>query len=137
MLCLVKPPRDELVAEVLLAMIDTLRDDFDVADLLYTLTTACVELFDVDAAGILLIDQQHRLVPVAATHDGSDHLEQLQIMTREGPCLDAVHAVGTVHCDDWTRTPNVGRSSFARRVPRATGRHMRCRWPCAATSSVV
>lgn len=59
-------------------------------DLLYTLTTACVELLDVDAAGILLIDEQGHLVPVAAPHDGSEHLEQLQILTREGPCFDAV-----------------------------------------------
>ncbi len=95
-----KAPRDELIAEVMLAMTDTLRDDFDVAGLLYTLTTACVELFDVDAAGMLLIDEQGQLVPLAATHDGSEHLERLQIMTREGPCLDAVRGVDTVRCDD-------------------------------------
>ena len=95
-----KASRDELIAEVMLAMTDTLRDDFDVAGLLYTLTTACVELFDVAAAGMLLIDEQGRLVPLAATHDGSERLERLQIMTREGPCLDAVRTVDTVRCDD-------------------------------------
>ena len=58
----------------MVALTDTLRDDFDVADVLYTLTTACVELLDVDAA----------------THDGSEHLERLQVVVREGPCLDAV-----------------------------------------------
>jgi GAF domain-containing protein len=97
---LVRASRAELIAEVMLAMTDTSRDDFDVAGLLYTLTTACVELFDVDAAGMLLIDEHGRLVPVAATHDGSEHLERLQIMTREGPCVDAVRAVDTVGCDD-------------------------------------
>jgi hypothetical protein len=50
----VKASRDELVAEVVVALTDTLRDDFDVADLLYTLTTACSELLDADAAGMLL-----------------------------------------------------------------------------------
>jgi transcriptional regulator with GAF, ATPase, and Fis domain len=71
-----------------------------VADVLYTLTTACVELLDVDAAGILLIDDQGRLVPVAATHDGSEHLERLQVMVREGPCLDAVRAIKAVSSID-------------------------------------
>jgi GAF domain-containing protein len=49
---------------------------------------------------MLLVDDHGRLVPVAATHDGSDHLERLQIMTREGPCLDAVRSVHIVRCDD-------------------------------------
>jgi transcriptional regulator with GAF, ATPase, and Fis domain len=92
----VRTPRDELVAEVVIALTDTLRADFDVADMLYTLTTACVELLDVDAAGMLLVDEKGRLAPVAATHDGSDSLERLQILIREGPCLDAVRAVTTV-----------------------------------------
>ena len=96
----VRTPRDELVAEVVLALTDTLRDDFDVADMLYTLTTACVALLDVDAAGIVLIDEQGRLVPVAATHDGSEHLERLQVMVREGPCLDAVRAIKAVSSID-------------------------------------
>ena len=68
-------PRDELVAEVVVALTDTLSDGFDVADLLYTLTTACVELLDVDAAGVLLVDEQGLVVPVAATHGGSANLE--------------------------------------------------------------
>ena len=96
-------PRDELIAEVVVALTDTLRDDFDVADLLYTLTTACVELLDVDAAGVLLIDEHGGLIPVAATHDGSEHLERLQIMTREGPCVDAVRAIEPVHSVDLDR----------------------------------
>ncbi|HEY2224945.1 GAF and ANTAR domain-containing protein [Actinomycetospora sp.] len=93
-------PRDELIAEVVVALTDTLRDDFDVADMLYTLTTACTELLDVDAAGMLLIDDEGRLVPVAATHDGSANLERLQVMIREGPCLDAVKVVKAVSCVD-------------------------------------
>jgi transcriptional regulator with GAF, ATPase, and Fis domain len=96
----VRTSRDELVAEVVVALTDTLRDDFDVADVLYTLTTACVELLDVDAAGMLLIDDQGRLVPVAATHDGSEHLERLQVMIREGPCLDAVEGIKAVSAVD-------------------------------------
>ena len=96
----VRAPPAELIAEVMLALTDTSREDFDVAELLYTLTTACVELFDIDAAGMLLIDEQGRLVPVAATHDGSEHLERLQIMTRAGPCVDAVRGMHIVGCDD-------------------------------------
>jgi GAF domain-containing protein len=110
-------PRDELVAEVVVALTDTLSDGFDVADLLYTLTTACVELLDVDAAGVLLVDEQGRLVPVAATHGGSANLENLQILFKEGPCLDAVRASGTVHStdldDDVDRWPAFARQARA------------------------
>jgi GAF domain-containing protein len=96
----VKAGRDELVAEVVVALTDTLRDDFDVADMLYTLTTACSELLDVDAAGMLLIDEAGSLVPVAATHDGSENLERLQILAREGPCFDSVQTVTAVSSTD-------------------------------------
>jgi transcriptional regulator with GAF, ATPase, and Fis domain len=96
----VRTPRDELVAEVVIALTDTLRDDLDVADMLYALTTACVELLDVDAAGMLLVDERGRLVPVAATHDGSEHLERLQVLIHEGPCLDAVRALTAVSSVD-------------------------------------
>jgi GAF domain-containing protein len=110
-------PRDELIAEVLVALTDTVRDDFDVADMLYTLTTACVELLDVDAAGMLLVDEQGRLVPVAATHDGSEHLERLQVLVREGPCLDSVNANASVSSvdleDDGDRWPEFTRQARA------------------------
>jgi GAF domain-containing protein len=98
--------RDELVAEVVVALTDSLRDDFDVADMLYTLTTACVELLEVDAAGMLLVDEHGELVPVAATHDSSATLEKLQVLIREGPCLDAVLSsvpVPSVELDDDAR----------------------------------
>ena len=112
-------PRGELIAEVVVALTDTLRDDFDVADLLYTLTTACVALLDVDTAGVLLVDEQGGLIPVAATHDGSEHLERLQIMTREGPCVDAVRAAESVHSVDLDR--DAGRWPEFARQARAEG----------------
>lgn len=110
-------PRDELVAEVVVALTDTLSDGYDVADLLYTLTTACVDLLDVDAAGVLLVDEQGRLVPVAATHGSSENLENLQILIREGPCLDAVRTSEPVHSanleDDADRWPVFARQARA------------------------
>jgi GAF domain-containing protein len=106
--------RDELVAEVVVALTDTLRDDFDVADVLYTLTTACVELLDVDAAGMLLVDERGVLVPVAATHDSTENLEKLQILVSEGPCFEAVRSLGSVHSDeldDDARWPDFARQA--------------------------
>jgi GAF domain-containing protein len=106
-----------LVAEVVVALTDTVRDDFDVAAMLYTLTTACVELLDVDAAGMLLIDERGRMVPVAATHDSSENLEHLQILIREGPCLDAVRGIEPVQSvdldDDARRWPEFVRQARA------------------------
>jgi uncharacterized membrane protein YphA (DoxX/SURF4 family) len=117
----VNPPRDELVAEVIVALTDKLREDFDVADMRYTLTTACVELLDVDEAGMLLVDDEGRLVPVAATHDGSDHLERLQILVREGPCLDAVRADEPVYSLDLDGDQDAERWPAFTRQARAEG----------------
>lgn len=81
---------DQSLTETVLSLTDTGGDEFDPAELLYVLTTACVRLLDVDAAAVLLVDEDDTLVPVAATHDITDQLEKLQILERQGPCLECV-----------------------------------------------
>ena len=46
--------RETVLARTMVELADTLVDDFDVVELLTTLADRCVEMLDVDAAGIML-----------------------------------------------------------------------------------
>jgi transcriptional regulator with GAF, ATPase, and Fis domain len=68
---------------------DSLVDDYDVIDLLHRLTERCVELLQVDAAGIVLGDQRGRLNLAASSNEQVRLLELFELQTDEGPCLDS------------------------------------------------
>jgi GAF domain-containing protein len=68
---------------------DTLVDDFDVIELLHVLTSRCVDLLEVDAAGVMLADAHGRLRLVAASSERARLLELIELQGAEGPCLDA------------------------------------------------
>jgi GAF domain-containing protein len=68
---------------------DTLVDEFDVIELLHVLTGRCVELLDVDAAGVMLADAHGQLRLAAASSEQARLLELFELQNDEGPCLDA------------------------------------------------
>ena len=80
--------REQRLAEVFVELADTLVEEFDVVDLLQTLTERCVELVDTDAAGLMLDDQRGNLRLIAHTHESVHLLELFELQQREGPCLD-------------------------------------------------
>ena len=80
---------DERLVETFVELADTLTDDFDVIDFLHLLVDRCVELLDVDAAGLLLANQQGQLQLVANSNEQARLLELFQLQNDEGPCLDA------------------------------------------------
>jgi len=75
--------------ETFVELADSLIEDFDVIDLLQRLSTRCVELLDVSAAGILLIDPHGELHAIAASDENTRMLELFSLQHDQGPCVDA------------------------------------------------
>ena len=80
---------DERLIDTFVELADTLTDDFDVIDFLHLLVDRCVELFDVEAVGLLLADEHGHLRVMASSNEHARVLELFQLQNEEGPCLDA------------------------------------------------
>jgi transcriptional regulator with GAF, ATPase, and Fis domain len=83
--------REEQLVEAFVEAADTLVDDFDVIEFLHTLAGRCVQLLDVDAAGIMLADGRGQLHATAASSENARLLELFELQADAGPCLDAFH----------------------------------------------
>jgi GAF domain-containing protein len=92
--------REQLLAETFVLLADTLVDDYDVVELLDQLVAACVNLLNVNAAGLLLDDQKGNLAVVASSSEETRLLDVLQLQSNEGPCLDCVRTGAAVTTDD-------------------------------------
>jgi len=111
--------RETELSRAFVELADTLVADFDVVDFLHTLTLRCVDLFDVDAAGLMLADSRDELRLVAASAEQVELLELLELQSEEGPCLDsyrsgvAVSSADLSETDTWPRfRPAVLASGF-------------------------
>lgn len=80
--------RVQLLAETFVELADTLVAEFDPVDFLHVLATRCVELLDVDAAGLMLADDDARLRFAASSSEKVRILELMELQNEEGPCLD-------------------------------------------------
>jgi len=80
--------RESQLVDVFTTLADTLVADYDVISLLQTLVETCAEVFDVTAAGILLVDKSGQLEVAASTSEASRLVEIMQIDAEEGPCMD-------------------------------------------------
>ena len=97
-------PREQRLGEVFVSLADTLVADYDVIDLLYNLSAACVELLAVDTAGIMVTsDGKGALKTVASSHERTELLELFQLQNDEGPCLDTFRQGQPVTCLDLGR----------------------------------
>jgi GAF domain-containing protein len=76
------------LATTFVELADSLVDEYDVIELLQTLTERCVELLGVDAAGLLLGDQRGLLQVAASSSEQVRLIELFELQNHEGPCLD-------------------------------------------------
>ncbi|MDE3202871.1 MAG: GAF and ANTAR domain-containing protein [Acidobacteriota bacterium] len=81
--------REQSIVEALVEMADTLIGDFDVVDLLTGLTSHCVELLDISAAGVMVATVAGDVRLVASSSEAMRLVELFELQAQEGPCLDA------------------------------------------------
>ncbi|HWH00837.1 MAG TPA: GAF and ANTAR domain-containing protein [Pilimelia sp.] len=80
--------REQQLVETFVEVADTLVDDFDPIDFLHRMTKRCVQLLDIDAAGLLLADQHGALSLMASSSEQARLVELFALQHDEGPCLD-------------------------------------------------
>ncbi|MET0325937.1 MAG: GAF and ANTAR domain-containing protein [Ilumatobacteraceae bacterium] len=95
--------REAILTRAMVELADTLVDDFDVVDLLTTLTLGCVEIFEVGAAGIMLVSPEGDLRLMTSSTEQMRLVELFELQAQEGPCLDC-HRDGTVVVSSDLRT---------------------------------
>ena len=96
---------DERLAQAFVELADTLVAGYDLMEFLQTLTDRCVNLLEVDAAGLLLADSRGALRLVAASTEQARVVELFQIQNDVGPCLDCYRGGEAVIVSD-IRTPS-------------------------------
>ena len=80
--------RETVLARTMVELADNLVDDFDVVELLTTLADRCVEVLDVDAAGIMLATSDGELSLMTSSSEAMRLVELFELQSREGPCQD-------------------------------------------------
>jgi transcriptional regulator with GAF, ATPase, and Fis domain len=103
---------DERLAQTFVDLADTLVAGFDLMEFLQVLAERCVELLEVDAAGLLLADSRGVLRLVAASAEQARVAELFQVQNDEGPCLDCFRTGQVVAVSD------IGAEEAAARWPR-------------------
>ncbi len=110
--------RERVLANAFVDMADTLVADYDVLDFLHGLAGHCVELLDVDAAGLMLADRGGTLRVAASSTEQVRLLELFELQNEEGPCLECFGRGLPVVEDDigedgGTRWPRFGREAVS------------------------
>ena len=110
--------RETLLARTLVELADNLVDDFDVVDLLTTLSDRCVEVLDVSAAGIMLVAPDGDLRVMCSSDETMRVVELFELQTQEGPCLECYRSGLPVESADlaidearWPRFAPVARAA--------------------------
>ncbi|QGN33505.1 GAF and ANTAR domain-containing protein [Microlunatus sp. Gsoil 973] len=101
--------RETRLGQLFVRLADNLAEDFDIVDLLHDLVISCVDLFDVSAAGLMLVDGGDQLRVLAASSETTRLLELFELENQQGPCLECfrsgVPVVSTSTADQQSRWP--------------------------------
>ncbi len=110
--------REQRLAQTFVELADTLVADFDVVDFLHVLANRCVNLLEVQAAGLMLADQRGQLRLMASSSEQSRLLELFELETDEGPCM-ACYSTAEATTDTDLREPDPRWPRFARQAAAA------------------
>ena len=105
--------REHRITQVFIELADTLVDEFDVVDFLRTLAEVAVELLDVDAAGLMLADENGVLQVMASSDDQVELLELFELQQNEGPCPECFRIGAPVVNTDLRRWPEFAAAAAA------------------------
>jgi GAF domain-containing protein len=97
--------RENLLSDTFVSLAGALVTGFEVVDLFDDLANACVDLLQVDAAGLMLADADGRLRVMASSSERSRLLELMEVQNDEGPCLDCYRGGSAVLVDDLVVEP--------------------------------
>ena len=104
--------RESQLIRTFVELTDSLVSDYDIVDLLTLLSDRCVEVLDVDAAGIMLAAPTGELRVVASSSEAMRVLEVFEEQSEEGPCPDAFRSGQPVFAESIaaadTRWPRFG-----------------------------
>lgn len=81
-------PKQEMLVRTFVELADTLVAEFDAVEMLTLLADRCVDVLDVDAAGIMLASPAGDLRLMASSSEAMRVLELFELQTQEGPCVD-------------------------------------------------
>lgn len=80
--------REDLLLETFVMLSDTIVEDFDLVEVLSSLSERCVDLFDAEAAGVMLAGGGGVLQLLASSSERMRLLEVFELQRDEGPCPD-------------------------------------------------
>lgn len=80
--------REARISAAFIAVADTLTTEYDVVDLLHTLVRECVEILDMGAGGLMLVDGAGDLQLMTSTSEAAEFVEVMQLAAAAGPCID-------------------------------------------------
>ncbi len=94
--------REAVLARTMVELADNLVDDFDIVDLLTTLSDRSVEVLDIAAAGIMLATPEGELQAITSSNEAMRVVELFELQSAEGPCLDCFRSRQPVVNQDLT-----------------------------------
>ncbi len=94
--------KQTLLGDTMVTLADSLVNDFDVIEVLTTLTDRCVSILGVSAAGIMLAGPDGALRVIASSSEQMRLLELFELQTEQGPCLESFQTGEAVTQPDLT-----------------------------------
>jgi GAF domain-containing protein len=97
-------PRESALTTAFIDIADTMVADYDLIEVAHRLSRHCVDLLDVEAAGLLLADGQGNLGVLASSNEQARLIELFQSQAEgQGPCLECFHTGKPVSAVDLSR----------------------------------